>query len=51
MSEMSLAELENIIETNWCQFYQIGKALKRIRDQQLYRQLLFNSFETLLVQQ
>jgi hypothetical protein len=42
---MSLAELENIIETNRCQFYQIGKALRRIRDQQLYRQLLFNSFE------
>jgi hypothetical protein len=45
MSKMSLAELENIIETNRCQFYQIGKALRRIRDQQLYRQLLFNSFE------
>ncbi len=45
MSKMSLTELENIIETNRCQFYQIGKALRRIRDQQLYRQLLFNSFE------
>jgi hypothetical protein len=45
MSKMSLVELENIIETNRCQFYQIGKALRRIRDQQLYRQLLFNSFE------
>lgn len=46
MRKMSLAELENIIETNRCQFYQIGKALRRIRDQQLYRQLLFNSFES-----
>ena len=45
MRKMSLAELENIIETNRCQFYQIGKALRRIRDEQLYRQLLFNSFE------
>ena len=51
MTKMGLAELENIIETNRCQFYQIGKALRRIRDEQLYRQLLFNSFETLLVQQ
>lgn len=45
MTKMGLAELENIIETNRCQFYQIGKALSRIRDEQLYRQLLFNSFE------
>lgn len=45
MTKLGLAELENIIETNRCQFYQIGKALKRIRDEQLYRQLLFNSFE------
>jgi hypothetical protein len=45
MAKIGLAELENIIETNRCQFYQIGKALRRIRDEQLYRQLLFNSFE------
>jgi hypothetical protein len=50
MTKMGLAELENIIETNRCQFYQIGKALRRIRDEQLYRQLLFNSFEAYVKQ-
>jgi len=45
MTKSSLAELENIIEKNQCKFYQIGKALRRIRNEQLYRQLLFDSFE------
>lgn len=45
MANRCLADLENIIETNRCRFYQIGKALKQIRDEQLYRELLFNSFE------
>ncbi len=45
MTKNGLADLENIIETNRCKFYQVGKALRRIRDEQLYRQLLFTSFE------
>jgi len=45
MTKNSLAALENIIEKNRCEFYQVGKALRRIRDEQLYRQLLFTSFE------
>lgn len=46
MVNSNLVNLEKIIEKNRCRFYQLGKALKRIRDQQLYRELLFNSFET-----
>jgi len=45
MVNSSLTKLENIIETNRCRFYQMGKALRRIRDEQLYRELLFDSFE------
>jgi len=41
----NLAELEQIIEKNQNRFYRIGKALKQIRDEQLYRHVLFNSFE------
>ena len=37
--------MESIIETNQRRFYQIGNALRRIRDEQLYRSLLFESFE------
>ena len=45
MIERRLTELENIIETNQRKFYQIGKALKQIRDERLFRDLLFDSFE------
>ncbi len=45
MTERRLTELENIIETNQRKFYQIGKALKQIRDERLFRDLLFDSFE------
>ena len=46
MKKSSLPDLETIIESNRTQFYQIGKALKQIRDEQLYRQLLFDTFES-----
>ena len=45
MAENRLTRLENVIETNQRKFYQIGNALRRIRDEQLYRELLFDSFE------
>lgn len=45
MKKRTLADLENIIESNRSQFYRTGKALKQIRDEQLYRQLLFDTFE------
>jgi len=45
MKQSSLADLEAIIESNRTQFYQIGKALKQIRDEQLYHQVLFDTFE------
>ena len=41
-----LAKLENIIETNQRKFYQIGRALKQIRDDRLFLDLLFDRFET-----
>lgn len=46
MTKNSLADLENVIESNQCEFYKVGKALRRIRDGRLYRQVLFDSFET-----
>ncbi len=45
MSKKQLASLENIIENHQSQFYQTGKALKRIRDEKLFAVLLFGSFE------
>jgi len=45
-----LVHLETIIETERRCFYKIGKALKEVRDERLYRQLLFNSFEIYLKQ-
>lgn len=45
-----LVHLETIIETERRCFYKIGKALKEIRDERLYRQLLFESFEIYLKQ-
>lgn len=46
MTKNNLADLENVIESNQCEFYKVGKALGRIRDGRLYRQVLFDSFET-----
>ena len=45
-----LLHLETIIETEQRCFYKIGKALKEVRDERLYRQLLFDSFESYLKQ-
>jgi len=45
-----LVHLETIIETERRCFYKIGKALKEVRDERLYRQLLFDSFESYLKQ-
>lgn len=45
MTKNILADLENIIETNRREFRRVGKALRRIRDGRLYRELLFDSFE------
>ena len=44
-TEQRLSRLETIIETNRRSFYQLGKALKEIRDSGLYRKLCFDSFE------
>lgn len=41
-----LVKLEKLIARNQECFYKIGKALKEIRDNRLYRQTLFESFET-----
>jgi hypothetical protein len=45
-----LVHLETIIETERRCFYKIGKALKEVRDDRLYRQLLFDSFDSYLKQ-
>jgi len=45
MHEDRLTRLENIIADNQYRFYEIGKALKEIRDSCLYKKALFNSFE------
>jgi len=45
-----LLHLETLIETERRCFYKIGKALKEVRDDRLYRQLLFDSFESYLKQ-
>jgi hypothetical protein len=45
-----LVHLETIIETERRCFYKIGKALKEVRDDRLYRELLFDSFESYLNQ-
>lgn len=44
MSNNILNDLENIIETNQHRFYEIGKSLKQIRNNKLYRELLYDSF-------
>lgn len=45
MADHRLTQLEDIIEANQHRFYQTGKALKQIRDDRLFRDLLFDSFE------
>lgn len=43
-----LIELESAIESERRRFYEVGKALKEIRDDRLYRELMFDSFEAYL---
>ena len=50
MAGKNLSDLEAIIEMNRSKFYQTGKALRRIRDLKLYRQLLFKEFEAYVKQ-
>lgn len=45
MQHDRLAHLENIIADNQYRFYEIGKALKEIRDSRLYKLTLFETFE------
>jgi hypothetical protein len=45
MADDRLTQLEDIIEANQHRFYQTGKALKQIRDDRLFRDLLFDRFE------
>lgn len=40
-----LANLESVIKLNQIDFYALGHALKTIRDERLYRQQYFNSFD------
>jgi len=45
MQKERLTTLEKVIDKNRRSFYVIGKALKEIRDDRLYRFLLFKTFE------
>ncbi|MFN2245883.1 MAG: DNA methylase [Candidatus Promineifilaceae bacterium] len=45
MGGKRLAHLEKIIQNHRRQFYPSGRALKQIRDERLYRDLLFDNFE------
>jgi hypothetical protein len=45
MQQDRLKHLENIIANNQYRFYEIGQALKEIRDSRLYKQTLFTTFE------
>ena len=45
MQQDRLKHLENIIANNQYRFYEIGQALKEIRDSRLYKQILFATFE------
>lgn len=45
MQQDRLKHLENIIANNQYRFYEIGQALKEIRDSRLYKQILFTTFE------
>ncbi|WP_457554202.1 hypothetical protein [Desulfobacula sp.] len=46
MQHDRLTRLENLIARNQCHFHKIGKALKEIRDSRLYKQTLYETFET-----
>jgi len=43
-----LLDLERIIESGQSGFYQTGKSLREVRDERLYRELLFDSFNAYL---
>jgi len=43
-----LLDLERIIESGQSGFYQTGKSLKEVRNERLYRELLFDSFNAYL---
>ena len=43
-----LLDLECIIESGQSGFYQVGRSLREVRDDQLYRELLFDSFNAYL---
>jgi len=45
MKQDRLTHLESLIARNQGQFYQIGRALKEIRDKRLYKLTLFETFE------
>lgn len=45
-----LTQLEGVIDANQRNFYQIGKALKQIRNERLFKDLLFDRFETYVKQ-
>ena len=45
MKQDRLTYLEDLIARNQCQFHEIGKALKEIRDSRLYKLILFDTFE------
>jgi hypothetical protein len=45
MQQDRLKHLENIIANNQYRFYEIGQALKEIRDSRLYKLTLFETFE------
>ncbi len=45
MQQDRLKHLETIISKNQSRFYEIGQALREIRDSRLYKQALFSSFE------
>jgi hypothetical protein len=50
MANNRLIQLEDIIAANQQNFHQTGKALKQIRDDRLFRDLLFDSFEAYVKQ-
>lgn len=50
MANNRLTQLEDIIAANQHRFHQTGKALKQIRDDQLFRDLLFDSFDVYVKQ-
>jgi hypothetical protein len=45
MKQDRLTHLECLIARNQCNFHEIGKALKEIKDKRLYKQTLYETFE------